>query len=165
MWVHLRRCKTRISESKIVLVVVQWRVPCWTYHSEPCTGMLQKAGPRGEPQAWLGKGRPSIELSGDLLTMVHSKELLSFGNNQFSDPRGKQIQKRAGQSTSPPSFFTGTSWACCCMLPFVSKHKEKSEAINLVYQYYSVWFFLGHFPFSFPIQTSFFSVSFLFHCK
>lgn len=30
---------------------------------------------------------------------------------------------------------------CYCSLPFVSKHKEKSEAINLPYQYYSVWFF------------------------
>lgn len=42
------------------------------------------------------------------------------------------------RSTNPASFFTGTSRACYCMLPFVSKHKKKSEAIHLAYQYYSV---------------------------
>jgi len=50
MWVHLGKRKARISESKMVLVVVQWRVPCWTHHSEPCTGILQKAGLGGSPR-------------------------------------------------------------------------------------------------------------------
>ena len=73
----------------------------------------------------------------------------------------ESILGRCRQSTSPGSFFTATSQACCFMLPFVSKHKEKSEAINLAYQYHSVWFLSQAFSFFFSYTELHFSQSVL----
>lgn len=64
-WLNFGWCRARISESIILLIVFQWRVPSSADHTQShACGVLQEVGLRGSPRLGGERGDPPGGLQG-----------------------------------------------------------------------------------------------------